>query len=113
MQKETEQKVFSTRDLYLATTLVTLHIPLIGTDYQHEGLKQRMIGYFIFSDTPELQETKRKYNQGLILVEPRLYISNLQSLKADVMNFSMNPTSEYNRSVNEYNKKLEELKDGV
>jgi hypothetical protein len=94
---EDEPKVFSTRDLYLASTLVTLHLLLLGTDMQYEGLKQKPIGYFKFNDTPELRKTLNDYNQGLILVEPRLYMSNLQSLKADVTNFTYNPTSEYNK----------------
>lgn len=84
---------FSTRDLYLASTLVTMKVPLIGIDYQQEGLKERMIGYFSFDDTEELRDIRARYNSGSILVEPRMFINNLQSLKADVMNFSMNPNS--------------------
>jgi len=92
-----EEKIFSTRDIYLASTLITLRFPLIGTDMQYEGLKQRPIGYFKFIETPELADTRSQYNQGLIQVEPRQYMNNLQSLKADVMNYTFNPNSDYNK----------------
>lgn len=90
MQTETE-KIFSTRDLYLASTLVTLHFPMIGIDMQIEGIKPKAIGYFKFHNTQELREARSKYNQSMILVEPRLYMASLQSLKAEVMNMQMNP----------------------
>jgi hypothetical protein len=88
---------FSTRDLYLASTLVTLHFPLLGIDYQVEGIKPKPIGYFKFEETPELLETRSKYNQSLLLVEPKLFISNLQSLKAEVVNMFQNPNSAANQ----------------
>ena len=94
---DNERRIFSTRDLYLASTLVTLHFPLIGTDYQQEGVKSRMIGYFKFDESPELRATMNDYNQGLILIDPRAFIQTLQALKADVMNFMNNPNSEYNK----------------
>lgn len=93
------EKIFSTRDLYLASTLVTLKFPMVGIDHQIEGLKPKPIGYFKFQDTPELQDMRSKYNQGLILIEPRMFMNNLQSLKAEVSNFTFNPNSEHNRST--------------
>lgn len=90
---ETEKEPFSTRDLYLASTLVTLRFPMIGVDYQVEGLKPKPIGYFKFKDTPELHEIRSQYNQSMLLVEPKLFISNLQSLKAEVVNMFQNPNS--------------------
>lgn len=92
-----QKEEFSTRDLYLASTLVTLHFKMIATDMQWEGLKQRPIGYFKFEESPELKEARSNYNQGLVLIEPRQYMNNLQSLKADVMNFAFNPNSDYNK----------------
>ncbi|MCR4261113.1 MAG: hypothetical protein NUV96_02175 [Candidatus Colwellbacteria bacterium] len=92
-----EERPFSTRDLYLASTLVTLRFPLLGIDYQVEGLKPKPIGYFKFEDSPELQEARRRYNQSLLSVEPKLFISNLQSLKAEVVNMFQNPDSTINR----------------
>jgi len=85
------KKVFSTRDLYLATTLVTLKFYLLGLDYVIEGSKNLPIGYFKFEDTPELQETKSKYVQGLLMVEPKTYITNLKSLKSEIVNANQNP----------------------
>ena len=94
---ENLKPIFSTRDLYLASTLVTLHFPLIGIDYQVEGIKPKPIGYFKFEDCPELHETRSRYNQSMLLVEPKLFISNLQSLKAEVVNMFQNPNSSINR----------------
>lgn len=90
--------IFSTRDLYLASTLVTLRFPLLGIDYQVEGIKPKPIGYFKFEETQELRETRSKYNQSLLSVEPKLFISNLQSLKAEVVNMFQNPNSAINQS---------------
>lgn len=94
---EEEPKVFSTRDLYLASTLVTLHFPLLGVDYQVEGIKPKPIGYFKFEESQKIRDARSQYNQGLVLVEPRLYMSNLQSLKAEVTNMFQNPNSEMNQ----------------
>lgn len=84
-------KVFSTRDLYLASTLVTLGFVLTGIDYQVEGLKPKPIGYFNFEESKELLEIRSRYNQSALVVEPKLFISNLQSLKAEVVNMFNNP----------------------
>lgn len=88
---------FSTRDIYLASTLVTLRFKCVRIDYQIEGLKPKPIGYFAFERTPELLETRSQYNQSLLSVEPKLFISNLQSLKAEVTNMQQNPNSAMNR----------------
>ncbi len=85
-----ENDIFSTRDLYLAATLVTLKFYSTGLDYQFEGDK-RPIGFFKFKNTPEIQEAKAKYSQGLLLVEPKMFITNLKSLKSDVVNMFNNP----------------------
>lgn len=98
VKTEDGKKIFSTRDLYLAATLVTLHFPLLGIDHQIEGVKPRPIGYFNFEETPSLFEAKSHYNQGMILIEPRMFINNMQSLKADVVNFTYNPNSDYNQT---------------
>jgi len=96
---ENQKPPFSTRDLYLASTLVTLKFQLLGINYQIEGIKPRPIGYFDFENTPELCEARRKYNQGLVLVEPKMFISNLQSLKSEVVNMFQNPNSEVNHAL--------------
>lgn len=84
-------EIFSTRDLYLAATLVTLKYFLTGIDYQIEGSKNQPIGYFKFEDSPELKETKSRYTQGLLSVEPKTFVTNLNSLKSEIVNMYKNP----------------------
>lgn len=78
--------IFSTRDIYLATTLVTMQIELLGIDMEIEGIKAKPVGYFKFKDTDELREIRKQYSQAKILVEPKMYVTNLQSLKSEVVN---------------------------
>jgi len=84
-------KIFSTRDLYLAATLVTNKFFMIGIDYQIEGEKNLPVGYFKFENSDELQQVRQRYTQGILLVEPKSFITNLRSLKAEVMNEYKNP----------------------
>jgi len=86
-----KNKIFSTRDLYLAATLVSLKFFLTGIDYQVEGNKNMPIGYFKFENTPEIMEAKAKYTQGLLSIEPKLFITNLKSLKSEIVNIYKNP----------------------
>ena len=88
-----EENIFSTRDLALAATLVTLKFALLGVDYQQEGTKRRLVGYFKFEETPVLLEARQRFMQGLLQVEPRLFVTNMRSLKADVENAFDNPRS--------------------
>lgn len=85
------EKIFSTRDLTQAATLITLKFPLIGIDYQVEGVKPQPVGYFKFEDTPLLREARQKYTQSLLNVEPKLFMTNVHSLKAEVTNAFKNP----------------------
>lgn len=84
-------EIFSTRDLYLAATLVSLKYYLTGIDYQIEGDKNQPIGYFKFENSPEIQEAKARYTQGLLLVEPKSFVTNLKSLKSEIVNIYKNP----------------------
>ena len=92
---EVDDTIFSTRDLHLAATLMTLRFPLLGTDFQIEGTKSHPIGYFKFEKTPQIEEAKRAFFTSSLMVEPRLFMSNIESLKADVANVRMNPNSRY------------------
>lgn len=83
--------IYSTRDLALAATLVTLKFELLGIDYQIEGTRQNPVGYFKFSDTPTLQDARRKYTQALLSVEPKAFMTNVHGLKAEVTNAFKNP----------------------
>ena len=85
--------IFSTRDLALAATLMTLRFPLLGIDYQIEGLRSRPIGYFKFEHTPAIDEAKRKYMQSLIMVIPQSYDQAKEALKSEVMNVRLNPST--------------------
>ncbi|MFA6325215.1 MAG: hypothetical protein WCX46_03250 [Candidatus Paceibacterota bacterium] len=84
-------KIFSTRDIYLASTLVTLKFYLTGIDYQIEGDKNQPVGYFKFEDCDAIQEARSKYNQGLLSVEPKTFVTNLKSLKSEIVNIYRNP----------------------
>lgn len=86
-----EENIFSTRDLTEAATLVTLKFPLIGIDYQIEGTKSNPIGYFKFEQSERLREARQKYMQQQISVEPKLFMTNIHALKADVTNAFRNP----------------------
>jgi hypothetical protein len=83
--------IFSTRDLYLAATLVTLKFYLSGIDFQIEGDRNQPVGYFKFENSPELQEMRSKYTQGALLVEPKGFVTNLKSLKSEIVNITQNP----------------------
>ena len=92
---EEDKKFYSTRDIYLASALITLKFFMAKIDYQIEGEKRLPVGYFSFENTPELQETEKKYWQGMISVEPRSFVTNLWSLKAQVANVYKNPSNEF------------------
>lgn len=83
-----DKKLFTTRDLYLASTLVTLKFEIVELSIEIEGVKPKAIGYFSFNESPELKQTRSDYNQGKVLVEPRLFVNTMQSLKSDVSNAS-------------------------
>ena len=86
-----ENEIFSTRDIYLAATLVTLKFRMRGIDYQIEGDKNQPIGYFKFEDTEALREAKDLYTQGMLSVEPKAYVTHLKSLKSEIVNVYRNP----------------------
>ena len=85
--------IFSTRDLYLAATLVTLKFEMVGVDYVIDGQKNLPIGFFKFLDTPELGSMRSKFTQGILLVEPKAFVTNLKSLKSEIVNSTQNPHS--------------------
>lgn len=90
-----EKPIFATRDLYLAAVLVSLKFFMIGIDYEIDGQKNLPVGYFKFEDTPALQEAKMKYNQGMLSVEPKLFVTNMHSLKSEVTNVYSNPVTPF------------------
>ena len=91
-------ETFSTRDLYLAATLVTMGFDHINTHYQIEGIKRNPVGYFCFEDTDALHDAIRGYNQSKLVVEPKEFVTNMKSLKAEVINAYNSPHSRiYNK----------------
>ena len=88
-QKNSE--FFSTKDITLASTLVTLKFYMTGVDYQLEGEKVNPICYFNFENTKDLQDAIKKYMQSLIAVEPKMYMTNLRALKSEIDNLHNNP----------------------
>jgi len=89
--KSPEEDIFSTRDLTEAATLVSLKFPLTGIDYQFIGNKPTPIGYFKFKKTETLRDARQKYMQSLITVEPKMFMTNIHALKAEVTNYITNP----------------------
>lgn len=86
-----EDGMWSTRDLTLASTLVTLKFFLKGFDIQYEGEKNRPVAYFKFDMTPLLESARQKYLQGLLSVEPKAFMLNVHSLKSEIENSKRNP----------------------
>lgn len=86
-----EQNIYSTRDLTMAATLITLKFKMVGIDYQVEGQQRKPVGYFKFEETEFLREARQKYTQGMLAVEPKQFMTNVHSLKAEVSNFDLNP----------------------
>ncbi len=88
-----QDNTFSTRDLYLASTLISLGFELENLDYQIEGERGKTVGYFSFASTPELLQTEKDYWMKKTSVEPLTYKDNMRSLKARINGASGNPHS--------------------
>jgi len=88
-----ENNLYSTKDISLAATLMSLKFLMVGIDYQIEGLKNLPVGYFKFEDTDKLRDATRKYMQSMLMVEPRNFMSNIKTLKSEVQSIKDNPHS--------------------
>lgn len=86
-----ENEIFSSRDIYLAATLVTLKFEMIGIDYMISGSSNLPIGFFKFQNNSEIEKAKSMYIQGALLVEPKTFVTNLKSLKSEIQNRYSNP----------------------
>jgi len=91
VEESKKDELFSTRDLNLASTLVTLKFFMVNVDFQIEGIKRLPVGYFSFEETEKLQETIRLYWQGKLMVEPMAFVTTLRGLKAQVSNVYNSP----------------------
>lgn len=85
------QKIFSTRDITLAGTLIVLHFKMVGIDYQIEGERGLTVGYFKFDDTPNLKHTEQMFWDRELSVEPRKLIDAIRDLKAQISNVYKSP----------------------
>ena len=90
---EKENEVFSTRDIYLAATLITLGFGMLSVDYQFEGAREMPVGYFRFNKSEELMTAEQGYWKGSLSVEPRAFITNMRGLKAQTSNSLKSPHS--------------------
>jgi hypothetical protein len=88
---------YSTRDIYIAATLLTLGHSMINVDFQVEGLHGRPVGYFNFANTPELKDNENKYLCGNLRVEPKALFTSLKALKGMVNNVYKSPTKDAGR----------------
>ncbi len=93
--KEDKKDVFSTRDLYLASTLLSLGFKLTGLDYQIEG--SRPVGYFNFEDTESIRNAEKDYWDGKLAIEPRSFITNTRDLKSRVNSVYKSPHTNFNK----------------
>ena len=86
-----DSNTYTTRDLYMAATFVTLKFMVIGISTQFEGKRQQPVGYFTFEKTQDLERAESRYLHGDIVVEPREFITNMKNLKAQVQNGANSP----------------------
>jgi len=92
--------LFSTRDINLATALITIKFPLISIDYQIEGNHDRPVGYFNFERTKSLLDAENDYWQGRLSVEPKTFVMNFRALKAQINGVYKSPTTDFNKFKN-------------
>jgi hypothetical protein len=86
-----DKDIWTTRDISLAGTLVTLEFPLIDISYQIEGVRSQPTGYFNFRDSEKLQVAVKSFWEGKLAVEPRALMASIRSLKSQVSTVYKNP----------------------
>lgn len=86
-----ESDIYSTRDIYLSATLLTLRFTLTGIDYQYEGERNKPVGYFQFNSSPELYAACDNYWNKKLAIEPNEFVTNLRGLRAQINNYYKNP----------------------
>lgn len=94
-EEKKEEKIFVTRDLNLAATLITLKFPILGIDYQVEGERQRPVGYFNFNESDELLNAEKQFWARALNVEPREFVDNLRGIKTQLSNTYKSPHSKF------------------
>lgn len=95
MASEQELGIFSTRDIYLASALITLGFSVESIDYQVEGDRSQPVGYFKFEESEELNNAQKDFWASRLLVEPRQFIASMRGLKAQLNNVYKSPTANF------------------
>ena len=80
-------ETFSTCDIVLASTLLTLKFPVLDYEIEYRGSKTNSTTYFLFEDSARFQDAKMKITNKLVTVEPYTFHSNLRMLKSQIRNF--------------------------
>jgi hypothetical protein len=83
-----ENKMFVSRDIGLVSALVVLGFKIEDTQLEQLGTNARLIAYWSFKDTPEIQEARKQFNAGELRVEPKNLLQTLQSLKSEITGLS-------------------------
>jgi hypothetical protein len=94
-------KEFSTRDIYVCATLMSLGFQIDRIDYQVEGFQTRngdvgekMVGYFTFNESVDaIKQAEKDYFSGKLAVEPKNFITNLKGIRAQLANSYKNPNT--------------------
>ncbi len=84
-------KMYSTRDIALASVLITLGYELDRIDYQYEGSNRRPVGYFLFEETEDLMQVVHDFFKRKLAVEPDLFVYNMRKLKTQVVGTYKSP----------------------
>lgn len=94
--ENTQEGLYSTRDLTLAAALMVNGFKIAGLAFQIEGVTPREIAYFSFEETTTLTEAIGKYLRSELKVEPRAFMSNVRTLKAECVGNSKSPYNKFN-----------------
>jgi hypothetical protein len=88
---ENVKETYSTRDIYLSATLLSLRFTLVGINYQYEGERNKPVGYFQFEESPQLMTAREDYWNKKIAIEPQELFTNLRGLRAQINDQYKNP----------------------
>jgi len=88
---ENNIEIFSTKDLALAATLISLKFPMYGYDMVYEGTKPTEKAYFKFKKDAHLEDAIMKYRSRLLAIEPQLLVSTIRDLKQEINNEMSSP----------------------
>lgn len=88
-----EKKLYSTRDITLATSLNLHDFEMVNIDFQYEGDMPRPVGYFIYTESEELKKFEKDFFAKRIIVEPLAFSSTLRGLKSQLNNQYKGPHS--------------------